>query len=345
MRMFDLKGVALSLNTPNINSLLQSIELYRGKTLRAKELKKVDTLMNIAIRSGVVASNEIGNVSISDVRESEIFDKGSKPTTFEEHMFVGYRNALNLIAEVNKYQPLDRSFISSLHYYIYKDYNPEFGGRYKDSANYLQEMMPDGSLRTVFVTAAPEEVVPLLDNLIYQYNACANDEHINKLLLSVIFVFDFMCIHPYNHGNGRVSRLLLNFLMKKNDYLIGDYFAIPNIMKHRIGDYIDTFEASSKGWEDATNNYVPFVEFMLKCILEAYKKFDYIIEVNLGEGKADSKVLKVVTDSATPVTKEVIERVLYASSRTTIEKALSELVKADKIQLITKGRYSKYFRL
>lgn len=343
--MFDLKGVALSLNTPNINSLLQSIELYRGKTSRAKDLKKIDRLVDIAIRSGVVASNEIGNVSIGDVRESEIFDQGFKPNTFEEHMFVGYRNALNLIAEVNKYQPLDRSFISSLHYYIYKDYNPEFGGRYKDSANYLQEMMPDGSFRTVFVTAAPEEVVPLLDNLIYQYNACANEEHINKLLLSVIFVFDFMCIHPYNHGNGRVSRLLLNFLMKKNDYLIGDYFAIPNIMKHRMGDYIDTFEASSKGWEDATNNYVPFVEFMLKCILEAYKKFDYIIEVNLEEGKADKKVLKVVTDSATPVTKEVIERVLYAMSRTTIEKALSELVKADKIQLITKGRYSKYFRL
>ena len=345
MRMFDLKGVSLSLNTPNINSLLQSIELYRGKALRAKDLKKVDILTDIAVRSGVIASNEIGNVTIEDAREEEIFVKGAKPVTFQEHMVAGYRNALNLIAEVNKYQPLDRSFISTLHYYIYKDYNPEFGGQYKDSQNYIQEMMPDGDFRTIFVTAAPEEVVPLLDNLIYQYNECLKDEHINKLVLSILFMFDFMCIHPYNHGNGRVSRLLLNFFMKKNDYTIGDYFAIPNIMKHRVGDYIDAFEASAKGWEDATNDYVPFVEFVLKCVLEAYRKFDYIIEVNLEEGNADKKVLRVVTDSATPVTKEIIERVLYATSRTTIEKALSELVKDDKIQLITKGRYSKYFRL
>lgn len=345
MRMFDLKGVSLSLNTPNINSLLQSIELYRGKTLRVKDLKKVDMLTDIAVRSGVVASNEIGNVTIEDAREHAIFGKGAAPATFQEHMFVGYRNALNLIAEVNKFQPLDRSFISTLHYYIYKDYNPEFGGKYKDSQNYVQEMMSDGSLRTIYVTAAPEEVVPLLDNLIYQYNECCKDEVLNKLVLSILFMFDFMCIHPYNHGNGRVSRLLLNFLMKKNDYLIGDYFAIPNIMKHRVGDYIDAFEASAAGWEDGSNDYAPFVEFVLKCILEAYRKFDYIIEVNLEDVNADKKVLRVVSDSATPVTKEVIENVLYATSRTTIEKALSELVKDDKIQLITKGRYSKYFRL
>ena len=114
MRMFDLKGVSLSLNTPNINSLLQSIELYRGKALRAKDLKKVDILTDIAVRSGVIASNEIGNVTIEDAREEEIFVKGAKPVTFQEHMVAGYRNALNLIAEVNKYQPLDRSFISTL---------------------------------------------------------------------------------------------------------------------------------------------------------------------------------------------------------------------------------------
>jgi len=345
MRMFDLKGVALSLNTPNINSLLQSIELYRGKTTRVSGLKKIDVLSDIAIRSGVVSSNSIGNVQIEDSREEAIFTKDSKPVTFQEHMMVGYRNALNLIAEVNKFQPLDRSFISSLHYYIYKDYNPEFGGKYKDSQNYIQELMPDGSFRTIFVTAAPEEVVPLLDNLIYQYNEALKDEHINKLVLSILFMFDYMCIHPYNHGNGRVSRLLLNFLMKKNDYFIGDYFAIPNIMRHRLGEYIDAFESSSKKWEDAENDYTPFVEFVLKCILEAYRKFDYIIDVNEAEGNTDQKVLRIINESSTPVSKEVIEKVLYATSKTTIEKALSDLLKDAKIQIISKGRYSKYFRV
>ena len=119
MKMFDLKGVVMSLNNPNINSLLQSIELYRGKTMGVKKLKKVEKLTDLAIRSGVVASNEIGNVTISDAREEAIFGKGAMPETFQEHLLVGYRNALDLIAQVNKYQPIDRSFISTLHYYIY----------------------------------------------------------------------------------------------------------------------------------------------------------------------------------------------------------------------------------
>lgn len=345
MRMFDLKGVVLSLNTPNINSLLQSIELYRGKTMNVKSLKKVEKLTDIAVRMGVVASNEIGSVTIAESREEAIFGKGAKPESFQEHLVVGYRNALDLIAQVNKFQPVDRSFLSTLHYYIYKDYNPEFGGKYKDSQNYIQEVMPDGSFRTIFVTAAPEEVVPLLDNLIYQYNLFAADEEVNKLLLIAVFMFDFMCIHPYNHGNGRLSRLLLNFLMKKNGYEIGDYFGIPNIMRHRLGDYIDSFESSSKGWNDNENDYTPFVTFILKCILEAYRKLDYIIEVNTQEGTAEEKVLKIVNDAATPINKEVVQNVLYAASPATIEKALATLVKDVRIQLITKGRYSKYFRI
>ena len=345
MKMFDLKGVVMSLNNPNINSLLQSIELYRGKTMGVKKLKKVEKLTDLAVRSGVVASNEIGNVTISDAREEAIFGKGAMPETFQEHLLVGYRNALDLIAQVNKFQPIDRSFISTLHYYIYKDYNPEFGGQYKDSQNYIQEVMADGSFRTIFVTAAPEEVVPLLDNLVYQLNACATDEHINKLVLIAVFMFDFMCIHPYNHGNGRLSRLLLNFLMKKYGYEIGDYFAIPNVMKHRVGAYIDAFEASSKGWSDNANDYTPYVTFILKCILEAYRKLDYIMEINLNEETSEEKVLRIVNDSATPINKEVVQNVLYATSPATIEKALSSLVKNQRIQLITKGRYSKYFRL
>lgn len=343
--MFDLKGVVLALNDPNINSLLQSIELYRGKTMNVEKMKKVEKLTEIAVRSAVVCSNAIGSVTISEQREEAIFGKGAKPESFQEHMMVGYRNALDLIAQVNKFQPVDRSFISTLHYYLYKDYNPEFGGQYKDSQNYIQEVMADGDFRTIFVTAAPEEVVPLLDNLVYQYNLCAADEQINKLLLIAVFMFDFMCIHPYNHGNGRLSRLLLNFLMKKNGYQIGDYFGIPNIMKHRLGDYIDAFESSAKGWHENENDYTPFVTFILKCVLEAYRKLDYIMEVNLSDGTAEEKVLRIVNDAATPINKEVVQNVLYAASPATIEKALTTLVKDVRIQLITKGRYSKYFRI
>ena len=343
--MFDLKGVVLAMNKPNIVSLLNSIELYKGKTLPVHKAKKLEVLKTMARRSEAVMSNQIGNVYISDERESAIFVRNSQPQSREEYMVRGYSNALDLIEEVYKYQTLDRSFVSTLHYYIYKDYNPEFGGHYKDSINYIQETMPDGSFNTIFVSAAPEEVVALLDNLIYQFNMCAQEDEINKLVLISVFMLDFMCIHPYNHGNGRVSRLLLHFLLKKYGYDIDDYFAIAYLMKQHIEEYIDAFKNSSEGWHDNENDYESFVSFILKRILEAYRKLDYILEVNELDLSSQEKVLKVVVDSATPISKTVVLRVLYSISKVTVEKALAKLVEEGRIQLITKGRYSKYFRV
>ncbi len=343
--MFDLKGTVLGMNKPNIVSLLNSIELYKGKTLPVKKAKKLDMLKSMARRSGVVSSNQIGNVYIAEDRESALFNRNAQPKDLQEYMVKGYANALDLIEEVYKYQTLDRSFVSTLHYYIYKDYNPEFGGRYKDSMNYIQESLPDGSFKTIFVSSAPEEVVILLDNLIYQFNMCAKDDEVNKLLLIATFMFDFMCIHPYNHGNGRVSRLLLSFLLKKYGYDVDDYFAIAYLMKQHLGEYIDAFKTSGEGWHTNENDYEPFISFILKRILEAYQKLDYILEVNEEKGTAEEKVLKVVTDSATPISKVVVFRILYVHSKVTIEKALSKLVDEGRIQLITRGRYSKYFRV
>ena len=345
MKMFDLKGAVLSLNKPSIVSLLNSIELYKGKTLPVSKIKKVDALRLIARRSGVMASNAIGSVYITEERERALFVKGSQPQSLQEHMIMGYSNAIDLINEVYKYQPFDRSFISTLHYYIYKDYNPDFGGRFKDSQNYIQEAMSDGTFRTIFVSSAPEEVLPLLENLIYQFNLCAADEECNKLVLIACFMLDYMCIHPYNHGNGRVSRLILDFLLKKYGYDVDDYFAIPYLMRQHLGEYIDAFEASCQNWHDNANDYEAFVVFILKRILEAYRKLDYIMEVNALETTSEEKVLKVVCDSATPVSKTVVVNVLYATSQATIEKALAKLLKEGRIQLITKGRYSKYFRV
>ena len=343
--MFDLKGTVLAMNKPSIVSLLNSIELYKGKTLPVKEVKKLEVLKAMARRSEVVSSNQIGNVYITEERESALFTKGSQPQNLQEYMLMGYSHALDLIEEVYKYQTLDRSFVSTLHYYIYKDYNPDFGGRYKDSINYIQETQPDGSFKTIFVSAAPEEVVILLDNLIYQFNMCAADEECNKLILIAAFMFDFMCIHPYNHGNGRLSRLLLHFLLKKYGYDVDDYFAIAYLMKQHLGEYIDAFKSSSEGWHDNENDYEPFISFILKRVLEAYRKLDYILEVNKLDVSSKEKVYKVINDSATPVSKTVVLRVLYPISKVTVEKALNQLVDEGRVQLITKGRYSKYFRM
>ena len=265
MRMFDLQGVVNNLLTnPNIISLLNSIELYKGKTTSVNKLKKVEKLTELAFISGTEASNAMGSVFIGDDRMKALLVKGQSPTTYQEFVFNGYFKALKLIDECYKYQPFDRSFISTLHYYLYKDYNPEMGGQYKDSLNYIQERMTDGSMRTIFVAAEPSAVPALLDNLVYQFNLASQNEETNKLVLILAFLFDFLCIHPFNRANGRVSRLILNFLMKKYGYGIGNYFSIPYIMRQRFSDYIDAFEASCQGWQENENDYKQYVKYMLK---------------------------------------------------------------------------------
>ena len=345
MKIFDLKGTVLSLTTPNIVSLLNSIELYRGKTMVVTKLKKLDSLKEVARRTNAICSNYMGNVFLSDSEERDLFDKGAPAETFNQHIVKGYCEALDLIDKVYKFQPFDRSFISTLHLYMYKNYNREIGGKYKDSQNYIQEMMPDGTYRTIFVPPAPEEVIPLLDNLINQFNLLAADEEVNKLLLISAFLLDFMCIHPYNHGNGRLSRLILNFLLKKYGYNIDNYYSTSLVFKQRMGDYIDVFEGSAKGWEDNTNDYSIYVSYVLRTLLESYHRLDYIIEINNMNGTAEDKISRIILDSDTPLTKQDVQNILYATSPATIEKALAGLLRSGKIQLINKGRYSKYFRM
>lgn len=345
MKMFDLKGAVLGVASPNIVSLLSSIEMYRGKTLSAGKMKKADKLKEIARRSGILASCSLGNVFLTDQQEKDLFVKGKPASSFPEFMVSGYAKAVDLINKVNKYQPFDRSFICTLHFYMYKDYNPELGGQFKDTQNYIQEIMSDGAYRTIFVPAAPEEAITLLDNLIYQFNLCAQDEEVNKLLLICCFMLEFMCIHPFSHGNGRLSRLILNFLLKKFGYEIDDYYSLSYLIKQQIGDYIDSFEASAKKWNENENDPTTYVSFLLKMLLEGYRKLDYIMEVSEIEGTSEQKILKVVLDSATPISKSVVQNVLYATSGATIEKGLAKLQKEGKIQLIQKGRYSKYFRV
>jgi Fic family protein len=154
-----------------------------------------------------------------------------------------------------------------------------------------------------------------------------------------------MCIHPYNHGNGRLSRLLLYFLLKKYGYNIDSYFSLSYLVRQKIGGYIDAFASSCDRWSENENDYSQYVIFLLKIVLEGYHKLDYIIETNSINGTAEEKVLRIVVDSSTPISKSVIQNVLYGASGATIEKALAKLVRDNRIQLITKGRYSKYFRV
>ncbi len=345
MKFINLKEQILTLNKPSIINMLQAVEVNRGKTFTLPKRIKLNRLHDLNKRRSVTSSNEIEGIKISKSREEDIFLNHLSPETKEEYMLFGYNKALENVFSVYKYQSLNESYIKDLHYYLYESITPEFGGKYKVEQNYIREYDKDGHLiRTVFIPSKPEDVERLLSSLVYQFNECLKDPECNVLLTIFVFILDFLCIHPFYDGNGRVSRLLTTFLLLKYGYDLDQYYSFSYVILNNLDSYYLNLEKSSLNWNEGKNNYEYFVHFMLECLKEGYRKLAYIIEIASIKGLASEKVKRVIDDTKEPISKSEIEEVVVNLSRTTIEKALSELIKNKQIQMIQSGRYAKYYK-
>lgn len=346
MKFISLKEQIIKLTNPTIARMLQAVEMNRGKAFSLPKKIKVNRLHDLNKRRSVTSSNEIEGIKIQKSREEDILLNNIAPETKEEYLLFGYNQALENVFEVYKYQSLTESYIKDLHYLLYKALTPDFGGKYKTEQNYIREYDKQGNLiRTVFIPSKPEEVENLMGNLVYQFNECINDPECNVLITIFVFILDFLCIHPFFDGNGRVSRLLTTFLLLKYDYDLDKYYSLSYVILNNIDGYYRSLEQSSVGWKEDENNYEFFVHFMLTCLKEGYERLVYIFEINSLVGTSDEKVLRVINDSIGPITKAEIEDVLVNFTRTTIEKSLSTLLKENKIQMIQSGKYAKYYKI
>lgn len=346
MKFINLKQQIEKLNMTNVINMLQAVEMNRGKTFTLPKKIKVNRLHDLNKRRSVTSSNEIEGIKISKSREDDILLNNLPPETKEEFLLYGYNKALENIFEVYKYQPLTESYIKDLHYFLYEALTPEFGGKYKVEQNYIREYDKRGNLvRTVFIPSKPRDVENLMGNLVFQFNECVNKPGCNILLTIFVFILDFLCIHPFFDGNGRISRLLTTFLLMKYGYTLDQYYSFSYVILNNIDEYYLSLEKSSIGWHEDKNNYEYFVHFMLYCLREGYSRLAYILEVNSLSVTSEEKVNLVINNSKAPITKREIEEILVNLSRTTIEKALNTLLNKKAIQMIQSGKYAKYFKV
>ncbi len=327
-----------------INETLSSIEFYRGMTYNLPKRIKLNRLHDLSIRRSVTSSNEIEGVNINKIQEKNLFIDKLEPETIEEKQLLGYNDALELIFNSYKYQELDEKFIKRLHKLEWERLNPSYGGLYKDHQNYIREYFNNGTSRTVFIPCKPEETEQMLGNLIWQYNEAIINPMVNKLCLIFVFILDFLCIHPFNDGNGRVSRLLTTFLLLKSGYELDRYYSTSYLVLKSLDRYYESLEKSSICWKENSNDYSYFVIYQLSLLLNGYKKLQYIFEINAEKNKLIEKVEKVINDSDSPLNKVDIEEILFSYKRDSIEEALGKLKKDNKIRLLQKGRYSLYYR-
>lgn len=343
MKIFSLKEQAIKLLTPEIVSLLSSIEKLNGHFYNLPNRKKLNRLHDLSKRRSVTSSNKIEGIAVSKKREEELFLNHADPKSKEDYELLGYNNALTYMMDNYEHLSLSEKTIKDFHYYMYSDYMPIFGGKYKTVANYIDSYDAKGNfLGVAFTPTDPEDVEQQLGNLIWQFNDACSAPDANILVLIFIFIFEFLCIHPFPDGNGRTSRLLTSFLLLKHGYVLDNYYSLSYLILEHLDDYYKSLHLSGIGWHENNNDPYTFVRYHLVRLVEGYLKLDYIMKTNDLNVTCEELVYKVISDNREPSSKEYIEEILYKYSRTSIEKALSILLNKNRIQFISKGHVAKY---
>ena len=251
MRNYSFEKKWQKLLTPEIVSYLTIIHEYKveQRLIADKHADILTNLINIAKIQSTGSSNKIEGIFTTEPRLKKIVMDKTMPKTRSEREIAGYRDVLNIIHENNEFIPITPKFILQLHRNLYR-YEGDIGGVYKSADNIIQETDSEGNSHVRFTPVAAWETPEALNELCNEYNKALNDSKLDPLLLMPMFVLDFLCIHPFKDGNGRMSRLLTLLLLYKSDYVVGKYISIEKQIENTKEDYYDALQASSMKWHE-----------------------------------------------------------------------------------------------
>ena len=347
MRKFDysfLDNGVLTTNLVNLTSVIYSLKT--ASNIRKEEFKKIFTeLEKIAKVQSVKSSNAIEGIITSDKRINEIVNQSSKPLNHNEAEIAGYRDALNKIHL--EYNNLDftEETILNLHEIMMNYTAYEYAGKYKINNNYIIEEDEEGNRKVLFTPTSAKETPDAIKQLVLAYMEARNNSNINQLLLIPCVILDFLCIHPFSDGNGRMSRLLSLLLLYKNEFDAGKYVSFEEQINNTKGYYYDALGKSSNGWEDGNNDYTPFMENFLSTLYMCYKELDKRFNVvNSNKITKTARIEATVLNSLTPISKAEICKILPDVSQTTVEAVLGKMIKEGTIIRIGTARASKYIK-
>lgn len=345
MREFDYKKEYRKMLTADIVSLLTSIHEFKGRQLQIenKNVNVLTTLVEVAKIQSTDASNKIEGISTSDERLKKIVKEKTRPKTRSEKEIAGYRDVLSTIHESYDYIPPRASMILQLHRDLYKFTGSAVGGNYKNSDNVISEEQSDGTKTVRFHPVPAWETPEYINGICYSYEDALHDDEIDELVLIPMFILDFLCIHPFSDGNGRMSRLLTLLLMYRAGYTVGKYISIEKLIADSKETYYEVLQESSYNWHEGKNDYTPFVRYTLGILAAAYREFEkraaFIVDRSFS--KFD-RIREIIKGRIGPLTKTEIMENCPDISQVTVQRALSGLLKNEEIKKIGGGRYTKY---
>ena len=345
MKSFDYKGSPKSLLIPDIVAMLTSIHEHKGRQELFIEANadSLNTLMEIAKVQSTGASNRIEGIHTTDKRLEEIVRDRSTPRNRTEQEIAGYRDVLATIRESYDYIHPRPSIILQLHKQLYSFSHKSIGGSYKNSDNYISETGADGKEVIRFTPVPAYLTANAMESLCAAFIDSIGKGEFDALLLIPMFILDFLCIHPFNDGNGRMSRLLTLLLFYRAEYIVGKYISLEKLIENSKDTYYEVLQDSSSGWHDNNNDYVPFVRYYLGVLQKAYNDFEERMTYLKYRGLSKPDRIKAVIDrNVGKVTKKEIMELCPDISKVTIERTLTALVKEGHLIKTGGGRSVAY---
>ena len=288
----------------------------------------LDRLVEIAKIQSTEASNAIENIRTTNTRLKQLCADKTTPRNRDEKEIMGYRDVLNTIHESYAYIPVRPNYILQLHRDLYRYSEKSIGGSFKNTQNQITEEDGQGRKRVIFTPLAPYETPTAMEAICESFNRIIDSQEAEPLLLIPVFIHDFLCIHPFNDGNGRMSRLLTTLLLYRSGYLIGRYISLESKIAKNKFLYYDTLEQCQEGWHDGSDDPTPFIKYLLAAILAAYRDFEERMEL-VNEGlPAIEIVRRAAYGRIGKFTKTDLLELCPTLGKTTVEGAIKKLVDA-----------------
>lgn len=343
MKDYSYKEKWENLLIPEIVKKLTIINEFKGEQRLFIEAHKdeLKELFELAKIQSTEASNRIEGIFTVDDRLKNLVQQKTTPRNRDESEIAGYRDVLNTIHESYDYIPINVNFFLQLHRDLYKYIGSVDGGVFKTSDNIIREIDENGNEKIRFNPVPAWETPEALEELCKAFKEAMDD--VDPLILMGMFILDFLCIHPFNDGNGRMSRLLTLLLLYKSGFIVGKYISIEKIIEETKETYYEALQDSSINWHDNTNNYKPFVNYMLGVIVAAYREFESRVKLvtNTNISKSE-RIRETIKAHIGTITKADILEENPDISDTTVQRTLAELLKHNEIKKIGGGRYTKY---
>ena len=347
MRNFNYSKIKDKKWDSEILSLVASIYKYQGKQelylkQRPEELNK---LIEIAKIQSTEASNEIEGIVTTSARLKKLVEEKTTPRNRNEQEIAGYRDVLNIIHENFDVISISKNYILQMHKMMFRYMDNPFAGKTKNIQNYITINYPNSESEILFTPLSPFETPEALENICNEYNKVIGNFETDPLLVIPYFIHDFLCIHPFNDGNGRLSRLLTTLLLYRSGFYVGKYISLEALIAKDKSAYYGSLQKSGLNWHEENEDILPFMKYLLGIILAGYKDFEDRFSIVEEKLPAIELVRKAISQKMGRFTKQDIIELCPTLSLSSIEGSLRKLVDEGEIQREGIGRATKYIRL